>query len=60
MWVCKTMGVAPTAENFSRAHVVHQQPKYIERIGENGKLVKEEAQFGCASTSATGPRALPP
>lgn len=47
MWVCKSMGVAPTVKNFVRAHVIHHQPKHVERIGENGALIKEEVQFGC-------------
>ncbi|KAK8458374.1 hypothetical protein SEVIR_3G365901v4 [Setaria viridis] len=47
MWVCKSMGVMPNVDNFLRAHVIHHQPKYIEMIGENGALIKEEAQFGC-------------
>lgn len=47
MWVCKSISAAPNVENFLRAHVIHYQPKYLERIGANSALIKEEAQFGC-------------
>uniref|UniRef100_K3ZC03 Transposase (putative) gypsy type domain-containing protein n=1 Tax=Setaria italica TaxID=4555 RepID=K3ZC03_SETIT len=47
MWVCKSIGVVPNVKNFLQAHAIHHQPKYVERIGENGVPIKEEAQYGC-------------
>lgn len=46
MWVCRTMGVVPSADAFLRSHAVHHQPKYVDAVV-NDKLVKYDAQYAC-------------
>jgi hypothetical protein len=44
MWVCKTMGIAPSVDTFVRAHRLHHQPLKIDRVAD-GVTITEEAQF---------------